>query len=186
MVEALTYVHLENAIRAIRSSYDSDDQNNLIRDADEMLQGVYRFNNQWDMERCDTPYELLHSKSYYTPNNDPEWVYSYARMEHLHKLILAYLLTSDDKYIKCYLKTISLFFRQNNEWNSAYSYGAYWSRGVRKVNRIMRKKIGLPEVQSTYRTLDTAIRNFSLSIDLLYLGCLDVTDPICGEIGFKD
>ena len=96
----------------------SCDRERIVQEADEISLGQYKFNNSWDMESCTTPYRLVRNKTFYSPNGDPEWVYSFSRMEYLRKLIVAYYLTRDEKYLLMHKKNVTTFYSQNNKWKS--------------------------------------------------------------------
>ena len=151
----------------------------ILSDANDLLNGKIRFNNAWDMERCKQEYELVRGKTYYSPNGDPEWVYMYSRLEFLHKLVIAYTLTNEKKYIKKYLNYTNTFYKQNNFKNGALKVYRkdLVSRGLRRVRHVFRSRIlQLPERCATYRTLDTAIRSYALTIDGLYLKAIQLNN----------
>lgn len=160
----------------------SCDKEKFVRESDEIGLGQYRFNNPWDMESCTTPFQLVRNRTYYSPNGDPEWVYSFSRMEYLRKLIVAFYLTRDKKYLILHKNNVASFYSQNNKWKSRLqkSSRSYIVRGYRKVCRIIRESIlSQPPIISTYRTLDTAIRNYSLLVDCCYLKASNCCDKYC-------
>ena len=120
----------------------------IINDANDLVNGKICFNSAWDMERCDQEYALVNNKSYYTPNGDPEWVYMYSRLEFLHKLVLAFILDKNEKYIKSYFYYVNNFFEQNNSKNGALKVykNDIISKVYLRINRIYRTRIlHLPE-----------------------------------------
>ena len=147
----------------------------IFNEANDLVDGKIRFNNAWDMERCNQEYRLVGERTYYSPNGDPEWVYMYSRLEFLHKLVIAFAISREEKYINSYMYYVNNFFKQNNSKSGAlkiYKKNLV-SKVIQRLERIFRAKIlHLPEKCATYRTLDTAIRNYALTIDDLYLKIL--------------
>lgn len=144
----------------------------LIQDSDRIVDGFFSFKNAWDMEQCTTGYRLFRNSFSYTPNEDPEWVYSLVRMEYCHKLVLAYVSTGKETYIESFAKIVSDFFRNNNEIDNSLQIPKtdFCSRALTKAkNRIWHGLLHVPIPYATYRTLDTSIRCYALSCDLLNL-----------------
>lgn len=139
--------------------------------------GGISFTNDWDMESCSKPYRLINAKGNMSPNGDGEWVFQYARMEWLHSIVLALAETDRNEYKEAYNKIVTKFFTLNNSQNDAFAIAP--SLGLSRIpyylKRIHRKVLkdfcGIQTFQ-TYRTLDTAIRCYSLLIDSLY--CKDL------------
>ncbi len=143
----------------------------IICEADELIKKQYRFNNPWDMECCDQVYSLVNGHTYYTPNSDPEWVYMFSRMEYMRKLILAYIKTNDEKYIESYIEQVHYFYKENNIRSGSLPKKSqnFFVKATRKLKRIINIQIlHRKEKISTYRTLDTAIRNYALLCDFSY------------------
>lgn len=79
-----------------------------------MLNNSFLFDDEWDMEQCTIPYVNKHLDWNYTPNGDEEWVFMLNRHEYFEKLIIAYYLKDDDRYINK-LKELIFNWIENNE-----------------------------------------------------------------------
>lgn len=86
----------------IASYVTSDTVHTIVNRADLILDGVFLFDKPWDMERCDTPFDLGNEFESYDwniiLNDDKEWCYMLNRMDYLEDLVLASILTDDSKY----------------------------------------------------------------------------------------
>ena len=127
------------------------------------LNGTVYFDMPSDMEACRRGYDY---SAYRTPQNgDGEWTYQFARMEYLHRLVLSFSATGDAKITDKYFSFIHDFFQNNHYENDAEVVDRY---GPLK-SRILRSFGKSDLLYPTYRTLDTAIRNYSLLIDRFFL-----------------
>ena len=70
-----------------------EDANEVIRQADLLLDNTFVFMDRWDMEPCATPYTISLDTWVKSPNGDPEWVFMLNRHDFLNKLWQAYMLT---------------------------------------------------------------------------------------------
>lgn len=145
-------------------------QAQIIAEANEIVRGYFRFTNEWDMEQCNKSYRLIDNKTCYSPNKDGEWVYQYSRMEFLHKLIFAFRNTADDMYLSAYKEIITHFYNSNNQTDNALLLGgnSVLSKLKRRIKFLLKRNVFKQEHVPfpTYRTLDTAIRNYSILVDL--------------------
>lgn len=71
----------------------------LIRQADMLLNQTFVFQDKWDMEPCRTPYTMSMDTWVESPNGDEEWVFMLNRHDFLLKLWYAFLFTDDEKYV---------------------------------------------------------------------------------------
>ena len=162
---------ISKGIQQITSKSDILDKS-IIRDAELLVNHYVVFNNDWDMERCCTPYLVDVNKAYLSPNNDGEWVYQYTRMEYLHKLVIAFLITNNQKYINSYNQYVLSFFSTNTPnipYSNTYPKNPLLKKAFSLSDIFKHRILGIPYKYPTYRTLDTAIRSYSLLIDSLYL-----------------
>ena len=124
----------------------------VINRSEDVLNGVFVYNKPWDMERCETPFELGDDYESYdwniVLNDDVEWCYMLNRMDYLEDLVLATLITDNKKYALVAKRLIM-------SWVSAHR--------------------NLVSSNST-RSLDTAIRLRTWSRVLSVLVALDVLD----------
>lgn len=137
----------------------------IIKEAQELVEGRVSFTNDWDMERCAISYQVNMKKHCLSPNGDGEWVYQLSRMEYLHKLIMAFLISQNKIYLQKYSQWVGSFFKCNTPQKN----------GLRNEEKSLLKKIKNHIVMRltkpenyrfpTYRTLDTAIRCYSLLVD---------------------
>lgn len=99
------YLMFADTVAYIRE-HCSEEATEVIRQANLLLDQTFVFTDRWDMEPCDTPFEISLDDWVTSPNGDPEWVFMLNRHDFLHKLWQAYLLTGNVAYInklKCYL-----------------------------------------------------------------------------------
>lgn len=75
------------------------EMNELLRQADMLLEQTFIFQDKWDMEPCSTPYQISLDNWLDTPNGDEEWVFMLNRHDFMPKLLYAWFLTEDQKYI---------------------------------------------------------------------------------------
>ncbi|MEG1003758.1 heparinase II/III family protein [Clostridium sp.] len=81
-----------------------------------LLNNSFIFDNTWDMEQCNVPYTIKPFRWDYTPNSDDEWIFMLNRHEYLNKLLMAYYIEEDEKYIDK-LKYFIFDWIENNEIN---------------------------------------------------------------------
>ena len=125
------------------------------------------FDNPWDMECCSEVYKLNKYHSFdKTPNGDPEWVFQFCRFEWLSKFILLYYKTNDASLLEIWNNFVFSFFEKNNYDDNGLLLIEQQSNSI--LNRILRRFKGcfITKKSPTYRTLDTAIRNYSLLINI--------------------
>ena len=80
------------------SAHCSDEVEEVLRQADMLLNNTFIFTDRWDMEPCDTPYTISLDTWTESPNGDPEWVFMLNRHDFLNKLWQAYVLTGNSAY----------------------------------------------------------------------------------------
>lgn len=136
-------------------------RNKLIDDVSQLSVGNVFFDNPWDMECCFKTYRLHKGKIGKTPNGDPEWVFQYCRLEWLNKFTLLYKIIGDCSLLDKWNHIVSVFFANNDAVrNSAKKVPAtrtFLRKCLDRCNKILKS-----EIYPTYRTLDTAIRNYTL------------------------
>ena len=76
----------------------SDEVEEVLRQADMLLNNTFIYTDRWDMEPCDTPYTICLDTWTESPNGDPEWVFMLNRHDFLNKLWQAYVLTGNRAY----------------------------------------------------------------------------------------
>lgn len=129
-------------ISHIKDYITKQDEELIIKQADELLQQVFTFDKPWDMERCKIPYSFEKMDWNVQRNDDEEWCFMLNRMDYLNYLMLAGYLKDDKKYIE---KGKALMF----DWIDAH------------------QKM---EPSCSTRTLDTGIRimNFMETLPYIY------------------
>lgn len=65
-----------------------------------LLNNSFIFDSDWDMEQCNVPYRIDPFKWDYSANGDEEWIFMLNRHEFLNKLIMAYYIEKNEKYIE--------------------------------------------------------------------------------------
>lgn len=141
----------------------------IIADAEKICSGQYFFNNPWDMEWCDTSYFLVKKQTNLSPNKDAEWVYQYSRMEFLHKLVLAYQITEEKRFLEAWESILVSFFNTNSLKKNAQMTSVLPGLFKRLYNKLYYGVFNQPIPYPTYRTLDTAIRNYSILTDFQWI-----------------
>ena len=124
-----------------------EDANEVIRQADLLLDNTFVFMDRWDMEPCATPYTISLDTWVKSPNGDPEWVFMLNRHDFLNKLWQAYMLTGK----RVYTEKLRFFIL---DW-------------------IEKNPITLQGTDAT-RTIDTGIRCMNWSTLLLHLLADDI------------
>ncbi|WP_300348483.1 heparinase II/III family protein [Clostridium sp.] len=79
-----------------------------------ILNNSFLFDDEWDMEQCNIPYLNKDLDWSFTPNGDEEWVFMLNRHEYFEKLLIAYYVKEDEKYIDK-LKELIFNWIENNE-----------------------------------------------------------------------
>ncbi len=137
----------------------------ILTRAEELLDQTFVFDKPWDMERCLTPYHFDTMDWNAQRNDDEEWCFMLNRMDYQDYLVLATLLSGENKYAekaKAYLL----------DWIAAH-----------------------PEIHAepSTRTLDTGIRVMNWFEALPYLqqlGCLSaaeltqITDSMLAQLSY--
>lgn len=90
------------------------DYKRVIKGSNLLLNNSFIFDGTWDMEQYKIPYRVKPSTWNYTPNGDEEWTFMLNRQEYLYKLVVAYYIENNEKYID---KAKELLFNwiDNNE-----------------------------------------------------------------------
>ena len=123
-------------------------------ESDEMLRGLYRFNGIWDMEPCPVVVENKRIRWNIRFQGDPEWTYTFTRMDYLYKLIIATEISGNNKYVRHGLKIINKWFQGN--WVYLGSLRGWILRTI-----IRKDNLG-------HRTLDVAMMLSNMVDYLLY------------------
>lgn len=159
--------------------FETHQKDKVIADANNILNDNICFDNNWDMEQCKKIYKADLDLWNITPNGDEEWVYMLNRMEYIDKLIIAYYITLDEKYIDKWKEIIQKWMKRNNNKikNEIGTERSNLRKIIKKVNskvgRIFKVKMKI----STIRTLDTAIRCTNVInglMHLIYLRKIDI------------
>ena len=139
---------------SVFANLKEEESRTVISEANEMLNGYYRFNGIWDMEPFLEPKENKHTSWNLSYKGDKEWTYMFTRMGYLYKFILATELTDEPKYIR---HGYALFCR----W-----YKDNWIFLGNKKGRLLRKFIKRNNLG--HRTLDVAIMLTNIVDYVLY------------------
>lgn len=127
--------------------YCKEEADEVIRQADMLLNNTFVYMDRWDMEPCATPYTISLDTWEDSPNGDPEWVFMLNRHDFLNKLWQAYVLTGN----RVYTEKLRFFIL---DW-------------------IEKNPITLQGTDAT-RTIDTGIRCMNWSTLLLHLLADDI------------
>ena len=91
--------NIEKTVEYIEK-YCKEDANELMRQANMLLDQTFIFQDKWDMEPCNIPYTMALDTWVESPNGDEEWVFMLNRHEFLFKLWYAWVLTKEEKYVE--------------------------------------------------------------------------------------
>lgn len=159
----------ESLYERLQPLYDRDVLlywNKLQKDVAILNRGYVFFDNPWDMECCEEIFKLSHNTYNRTPNGDPEWVFQLSRLEWLTKVVLLYQKEQSTELLKTWWSYVDSFYSNNNSiQNGLKTTAARPSLLNRFINRVLR--IFTSPTYPTYRTLDTAIRNYTLLVNIL-------------------
>lgn len=137
---------------------DNISSNNIITDADRLCDDILIYNNEWDMERCNSLYRVNWKKWYISYNNDAEWIYMRSRMEYMNKLLIAYENTFEKKYLKKW----DYIFKSLIKYVVMGS-GIFCDRFTqRHYVKLLARVPFMKKYYELNRKLDVAIRNFVL------------------------
>lgn len=109
-------VKLPNILKEAAAPAYAAEKNALIKRADRLVDDVMVFDEEWDMERCPTPYHITFPLAWEeSRNGDPEWMWMLNRHKYLITLAKAYALTKDTKYVEKWLELINdwIFYHTN-------------------------------------------------------------------------
>lgn len=91
-----------------------DEKQHIFSVCEELSQNIFLFQEPWDMERTQTPFQFSDDIDWQiNPNHDPEWTFMLNRMNYLNVLAQAYLLTSDHKYTVIYMRLLREWLQKN-------------------------------------------------------------------------
>ncbi|MGM0124776.1 hypothetical protein IGI37_002170 [Enterococcus sp. AZ194] len=133
--QAYLGTHLSLTLSLIKNNPDYQEElEHLMSHGEKLLHQIITYDNEWDMERCPTPYQMNKLIDWEkTPNGDPEWMWMLNRQRYLIQLVQLYSLTKDEKYLFC-------FFDWLEQWISYH------------------KKPLTHYARTSCRTIDTGIR----------------------------
>lgn len=87
-------------ISKIKEHISKEDEELIIKQAEELMKQIFTFDKPWDMERCIVPYQFEKMDWNAQRNDDEEWCFMLNRMDYLNYLMLAGYLKEDKKYIQ--------------------------------------------------------------------------------------
>ena len=98
---AIKYLENYNKEKTVEyiNKYCKEEADELLRQADMLLEQTFIFQDKWDMEPCNIPYKITLDTWVESPNGDEEWVFMLNRHEFLWKLWYAWNLTGNRKYV---------------------------------------------------------------------------------------
>lgn len=76
--------------KEVKRSVHKGEMEEILRQADWLMEQKFCFCDRWDMEPCSTVYEVSPFSWDACPNGDPEWIYMLNRQEYLKKMLMAY------------------------------------------------------------------------------------------------
>ena len=85
---AIKYLENYNKEKTVEyiNKYCKEEADELLRQADMLLEQTFIFQDKWDMEPCNIPYKITLDTWVESPNGDEEWVFMLNRHEFLWKL----------------------------------------------------------------------------------------------------
>ena len=76
--------------KEVKRSVHKGEMEEILRQADWLMEQKFCFCDRWDMEPCSTVYEVSPFSWDACPNGDPEWIYMLNRQEYLKKMLMAH------------------------------------------------------------------------------------------------
>ena len=103
----------------IKENYDKE-LKTILQEAQDMLDGIYIYNGNWDMEPCLVPINNKAKKWNVRYNDDPEWAFMFCRFDYLYKFVIAYEISTDEKYIQFAYQLIRKWQKDNLKYLSKW------------------------------------------------------------------
>ena len=101
--------------KEVKRSVHKGEMEEILRQADWLMEQKFCFCDRWDMEPCSTVYEVSPFSWDACPNGDPEWIYMLNRQEYLKKMLMAYWYTGQERYVEGMKQYILHWVRQNTK-----------------------------------------------------------------------
>ena len=101
--------------KEVKRSVHKGEMEEILRQADWLMEQKFCFCDRWDMEPCSTVYEVSPFSWDACPNGDSEWIYMLNRQEYLKKLLMAYWYTGQERYVEGMKQYILHWVRQNTK-----------------------------------------------------------------------
>lgn len=99
--------------KEVKRSVHKGEMEEILRQAEWLMEQKFCFCDRWDMEPCSTVYEVSPFSWDTCPNGDQEWVYMLNRQEYLKKMLMAYWYTGQERYVEGMKQYILDWVRQN-------------------------------------------------------------------------
>ncbi|WP_029188557.1 alginate lyase family protein [Streptococcus suis] len=91
--------------------------NHLLHSCQNLLDDMFIFEDNWDMEPCSVEYHLAPLDWTADCHGDEEWTFMLNRQEYLWKLALAYLVEKDSRYMEQVKRFIFSWIEQVTDWH---------------------------------------------------------------------
>ncbi|MHC3589221.1 alginate lyase family protein [Streptococcus suis] len=89
----------------------------LLLSCQNLLNDIFIFEDNWDMEPCSVGYHLAPLDWTADCRGDEEWTFMLNRQEYLWKLVLAYLVEKDSRYMEQVKRFIFSWIEQVTDWH---------------------------------------------------------------------
>ncbi|HEM3043519.1 TPA: alginate lyase family protein [Streptococcus suis] len=89
----------------------------LLLSCQNLLNDIFIFEDNWDMEPCSVGYHLAPLDWTADCHGDEEWTFMLNRQEYLWKLVLAYLVEKDSRYMEQVKRFIFSWIEQVTDWH---------------------------------------------------------------------
>ncbi|HEL2486860.1 TPA: alginate lyase family protein [Streptococcus suis] len=89
----------------------------LLLSCQNLLNDIFIFEDNWDMEPCSVGYHLVPLDWTADCHGDEEWTFMLNRQEYLWKLVLAYLVEKDSRYMEQVKRFIFSWIEQVTDWH---------------------------------------------------------------------
>ncbi|HEL2579133.1 TPA: alginate lyase family protein [Streptococcus suis] len=89
----------------------------LLLSCQNLLNDIFIFEDNWDMEPCSVGYHLAPLDWTADCHGDEEWTFMLNRQEYLWKLVLAYLVEKDSRYMEQVKRFIFSWIEQVTAWH---------------------------------------------------------------------
>lgn len=119
-IEYAKQVYDEASLEVLRDyilSKKSKEYQDLLLACERLLENIFLFEDNWDMEPCPVAYQLSPMDWQANCHGDEEWTFMLNRQEYLWKLALAFLVEQDERYLAKVRELMMSWVEQVRDWH---------------------------------------------------------------------